>query len=436
MWTLFLFLYNLICVPLLYIVFYTGSLFNEKMKRGRKGRARYWENAKEIAARIPQDASVFLFHSSSVGEWEQAVPVIEKMKERDNSIFVIVTFFSPSGYHVVNNQIIDAKMYLPLDSFCNAKRFFTLFKPKAWIICKYDIWPNMLRAAKRNRIPVLLTSAELAEDSKRYTFPMNVVNKIYYKKIDYILAISEDTRQRFLKIFPFQDRLFTAGDSRFDRIYQKVQRILPEPPIRIFKMDDGFKLILGSCWPTDEKHVLPACVNLMKKHQKLQLIVVPHEISEAHIQSIEELFTAQGIDVERYSIFSKQEGTFAKVAIIDTVGILSKLYKITKLAYVGGSFGSGVHNVMEPAAFAQPIIFGPKHLNSFEACQLEYLMAAHTIHNQNEFEIIVEHMLNNEELRAAKGQDALKFLTDHLGSTDKTISLLEILKLIKPSDPE
>ena len=424
MFRILMIIYDIFLVPLTYAIFRVGALFNLKIKQGMEGRKLYFQNARALASLIPTNAKVYLFHSSSVGEWEQAVPIIEKMKERDSSVFVVVTFFSASGFNVVKNKIIDAKLYMPYDSKSNAKRFFELFKPKAWIICKYDVWPNMLLEAKRLSIPVLLTSAELAADSKRHVFPMKNLNKLFYSKIDYILTISEETRQRFLKIYPFPQRIKAFGDSRFDRIYDKVSKVMDEESIHIFKKEEPYTIILGSSWPEDEKQVLPALIRTMLKYQFVHTIIVPHEINESHLSSIETYFAEAEIATSRYSKFKEENGTQMRVAIIDTVGILAKLYKISKIAYVGGAFGAGVHNVMEPAAFAQPVLFGPKHINSYEACQLDHLMAAHTIHNENEFEIIVEYLITRDKLREDKGNDARKFLLDNLGATQKTLSLM------------
>jgi 3-deoxy-D-manno-octulosonic-acid transferase len=230
-----------------------------------------------------------------------------------------------------------------------------------------------------------------------------------------------------LTIYPFPDRLLVGVDSRFDRIYQKVERLLGEEPIRIFKMNEVFSFIMGISWPADEKIIFPALIRLMKRYHQLNVIIVPHEINESHIQTIEHLFRDEEFETERYSSFKKDDGTHARVAIIDTVGILSKLYRVTKLAYVGGGFGSGVHNVMEPAAFAQPVLFGPRHINSYEAVQLEYLLAAHTIRTEVEFEITAEYLITREKLRIEKGRDARKFLTDNLGSTQKTLDILELV---------
>jgi len=412
------------------LVFMIGSLFNKKIKEGFEGRKNYYAKARLIADAVPASANIFLFHSSSVGEWEQAVPIIEKLKEKDSNVYIIVTFFSSSGFTVVKNPIIDAKLYMPIDSKKNARMFFKLFKPKAWIICKYDVWPNMLFEAKKQGVAVLLTSAELAPDSKRHRFPMRIINKQIYKKIDYILTISKETHDRFMIIYPFPDRLIVGGDSRFDRIHQKVERLLIEEPIKIFKMHDVFTFIMGSSWPADEKIVLPPLIRLMKRYHQLNVIIVPHEINERHIQTIEKNFNEAEFEIERYSSFSKDNGTHTRVAIIDTVGILSKLYRITQLAYVGGGFGSGVHNVMEPAAFSQPVFFGPRHINSYEACQLEYLLAAHTINSESDFEIITEYLISRDKFRIEKGTDARKFLTDNLGSTQKTMTILEQMRLV------
>ena len=430
MWFLFLFFYNVVCVPLMYVVFVVGAFFNNKIKQGLTARIYYFKKVKTIVSNIPANSKVILFHSSSVGEWEQAVPIINELKSRDSSIYVVVTFFSPSGFNIVKNPIIDAKLYMPFDSWLGTRRFFALIKPKIWIICKYDVWPNMLASAKHFNVPVILTSAELAEDSTRYTFPMKYVNRVFYKKIDRILTISQDTRDRFLNIFPYDDRLTVSGDSRYDQIYQKAQKILEDVPLEIFKSSSKFKFIVGSSWPADEKHILPALIRLCEKYPHIQILVVPHEINEKHIQDIELDFYSKYIKTERDTDFLAQGGTDCRVAIINTIGLLAKLYRTTQLAYVGGAFSTGVHNVLEPAVFGQPVIFGPRYKNSYEACKLVDNLAAHSIHNENEFEVIVDYLIQKETLRIDKGNDAKRFLVDNLGGTKKTIKEIEALGII------
>lgn len=430
MWYIFLLLYNVFCVPLIYLVFTAGAIFNKKIRQGFLARLFYFKKLDESIKHMPAGAKVVLFHSSSVGEWEQAVPIIAKLKEREPELFVVVTFFSPSGYNVVKNPVIDAKVYMPYDSWLSTRRFFARIHPRVWIVCKYDVWPNMLASAKAYGVPVVLSSAELAEDSSRYKFPMRYLNSIFYQKIDRILAISEDTRDRFLKIYKDREHIVVSGDSRYDQIFQKAQRIQEEPMKMIFKRSDNFRIIVGSSWQADEKHYLPALVRLMKKYDQLDAIIVPHEIRERHIGELQTYFENAGIRAERYGAFKEEGDTSCRVAIVDTVGLLAKLYRSSHLAYVGGAFSTGVHNVLEPAAFGQPVLFGPRFKNSHEARKLVDNLSAHSIHNENEFEIIVDYLIQKESLRVDKGNDARRFLEDNLGGTEITMRVLEEMHVI------
>lgn len=424
--TLFLLAYNIFFVPLFIIGFRLGSLFNKKIKEGLHGRKNIFSLLKKQVSDIPDNAEIILFHSASVGEWEQAVPIITELKKRNKNIYIVASFFSPSGFRIVKNKHIDLKIYLPIDTPSNARRFFKLLKPKLWIISKYDVWPNFICEAKVNNVPIILASAELAPDSNRYKGIAKHFNKTFYKYFDYILPVSGDYKQRFLNIFPYPERIIVAGDARYDQIYRKTQKVIAKKEkVPVFNDDSGIAFIGGSIWPNDEKHIFPALERLLQKYERLSLILVPHELSESHIESIHKYFSTKGHSVERYSQFHYKNGTDARIAIIDTIGVLFKIYRKTEVAYVGGSFSTGVHNVLEPAAYGQPVVFGPRYKNSFEAREMVKMGCCFTINNEEEAEIIFDKLISDAKYRYERGKEAQNFLKQSLGATDKILKLLK-----------
>jgi len=426
----FLFFYTIIYVFLFIPIFCIGALFNAKMREGLIERIRQPKKIKKFAQENAGKTIVF-FHSSSVGEWEQSIPIIKSLKQKHPEIVVLASFFSPSGMKHAKKDDVDCSIYLPFDVCIANYVFFKRIRPKAWVVSKYDIWPGILLAAHWAQVPVLLCSAELAEDSVRYKGINAVVNRLFYKYITYILPVSEDYKQRFLNIFPYEERLEVVGDARYDQIIAKAEAVQTQEDIAIFENPLPITFIGGSIWPADEKHLFPALIKVFKEHDNLQLVLVPHELHESHLQAIEQTFAAEGIATERYTIFSKKESkkTAGRVAIVDTIGMLAKLYKNADLVYVGGAFSTGVHNVAEPSAFANPVVFGPKHVNSYEAVQLKTKAGGFPVNNQDECYEILSKLVSDEAFRKEAGQKNRDFLYASKGAAEKiTKHILEYIE--------
>lgn len=425
----FLFIYTIIYVFLFIPIFCIGAIFNTKMREGLIGRIKQPKQIREFAKEHANDSVVF-FHSASVGEWEQSIPIIKKLKEIHPEIKILSSFFSPSGMNHAKKDNVDMSIYLPFDFCITNYQFFKKIKPKAWVVSKYDIWPGILLAAHWANVPVLLCSAELAKDSMRYKGINAIVNRLFYKYITYVLPVSEDYKERFKNIFPYEDRLEVVGDARYDQIIAKAENVKNQPNLELFENPLPITFIGGSIWPADEKHLFPALLKVFKEHPHLQLVLVPHELHEDHIQAIEKTFNQEGIATQRYSDFSLSETqkTACRVAIINTVGMLAKLYKNTDIAYVGGAFSTGVHNVAEPSAFANPVIYGPKHINSFEAMQLKQVAGGFPISNETECYKILTKLVEDEQFRKEAGQKNHDFLYASKGASDKIVKhVLEFL---------
>ncbi|HHP7242959.1 MAG TPA: 3-deoxy-D-manno-octulosonic acid transferase [Cyclobacteriaceae bacterium] len=414
--------YRYVISPFYRVVYLIAGFFDPKVEKGLVGRKGLFKNLRK--ATIPEHTKRILIHCASVGEWEQALPIIHHLKKLDNTLFIAVSFFSPSGYNYSGNHpLVDFKFYLPFDTYGNAKRLFKLIRPDLWIISKFDVWPSHLMAAGKLTIPVLMIDATLSEDSGRDKGIVKTFSRYIYKNFDYLFPISGFDADRFYKIFPFRERMAVTGDTRFDQVKLRAQKAIDAGKINLFKSTKNITLILGSTWPQDEEEVLPATINLLKKYGQLQVIAVPHEIGKKHLNDIEEQFSNSGFEPTRYTQI--KEATDKRVVVIDVIGVLARLYQNTDVAFVGGSFGKTVHNVMEPAVFGQPVLFGPDHVNSFEALELKKIGAAFSVENGKAFEEKVHELITNDELRRKTGKLAKDLIDDNLGASEKIMNILK-----------
>ena len=242
--------------------------------------------------------------------------------------------------------------------------------------------------------------------------------------VSHFFPISEEDKKRFQVLVPEEYKYTVAGDTRYDHVFNRGQRAKDAGDVKIFSNTGGITLIAGSTWPADEKHVLPALAHLLRDYPDIKAIVVPHELHENHLRDIEEVFTRQGIVTNRYTEFSGQGETGARLVIFNTIGLLARLYKQTHIAFIGGGFGKGLHNVMEPAVFGQPVLFGPNHLNSHEAGELLNIGAAYRVTTGDEIYEKIRLLINNGSLRTAMGEKARYLVHDNTGATAIIINKL------------
>jgi len=418
-------LYNILVVPVIVAGFYCGSFFNLKMKEGRKARRKQFTLLHTAIAKVEPGRKRIFFHCTSAGEWLQAIPIIEILKIRNPNLYIMVSFFSPSGFSFAKNPAeVDLKFYLPLDTRRAARRLFNLLKPDCWIISKFDIWPNHVVEASKLRIPIVITSATLSPDSGRDKGISRLFNKIIYGKISHFFPISGEDKKRFQSLVPDESKYTVAGDTRYDHVFNRGQKAMNAIDINIFSKKMRITIIVGSTWPADEKHILPALVRLLTEFQDIQTIVVPHELQENHLKDIEGVFARHGIECRRYTDFSGTGTTDVRVVVFNTIGMLARLYKQTNIAFIGGSFGKGTHNVMEPAVFGQPVLFGPNYLNSHEAGELLNIGAAFRITNEQEFYEKVSLLIQNDQLRNSMGEKARNVIYENKGATEIIVNKL------------
>lgn len=424
---LILTLYNLIFVPFLFVLFHILGLFNKKVKKGIKGRKKLFQNLEiKIKEKFNPQKPIFWFHSSSLGEFEQAKPIIAKIKEKVNPN-IIVTFFSPSGYeHSKNYALADVISYIPFDSIFNAKRFINLIKSNRTFVflMKYDIWPNHLYMAKKNNFTLCLANTIVNEE--KLTFLKRFFYGAIYELFDHIFLISNDDEKNIQKLNLQNPKILTTGDTRYDQVFSRSQdalkkRIIPE---NVTKTKDGTRkkiFVVGSSWREDEDVIIPAIIKIQKYQPEILTILVPHEPTEQNIERIEKELENKTSHIR----FSKiEEYSDEKVIIVDSVGHLMALYSYADVAYVGGSFKQGIHNVLEPATYGIPVIYGPKINNSPEAQKLAQIGCGFIVKNEKEFYKILRKLLSDENLKTEAGKKSYELVKLNLGATEKIIEAI------------
>ncbi|MES2864964.1 MAG: glycosyltransferase N-terminal domain-containing protein, partial [Bacteroidota bacterium] len=393
-----LFIYNLIVLSAAQILKLL-ALFSPKMKLFVEGRKSVFQTLKD---KIHSEDKVFWFHAASLGEYEQGLPVIEKIKEQFPHHKIVITFFSPSGYEVrKNNAIADVTVYLPLDTRANAKQFLDLVHPEKVFFIKYEFWPNYLNELKQRSIPTYLISGIFREKQVFFKWYGSFYRKAL-QTFDYFFVQNEKSKNLLQSIGFTNVRV--SGDTRFDRvvaILEKDNSLDFMDSFTLFGKTKMKTIVIGSSWPKDEELL----VNFINQaSDNVKFIIAPHNIKSEQIQNLQQAITKKTIlfsDVETRLIASLQD---YNVFIVDTVGILTKIYSYADIAYVGGGFGNpGVHNILEPATFGIPIVIGSNYSHFAEATALVALEGCISIKNQTELNEAFNLLLQNEDERYEKG---------------------------------
>lgn len=420
-WVVF---YNAIVVPLLGVAILTAAVFEQKVRRGIRGRQNLLSTlaTRTSSFRLHRSPRIW-FHSSSLGEFEQAKPIIAELKRRRPDCTIVASFFSPSGYdHSKNYKLADVITYLPFDSYSNARRFVATVAPDAAVMVRYDVWPNHIWALQRDNVPLFLANATMRRHSLRRLPVVRNFHHTVYNAFDYILTVSDKDVDAFKQFQLSKPRIDAIGDTRFDQVWQRsiesrAKHILPRE-LTAKKLI----IIVGSSWDSDEAVLIPALARLTKKHKRLLIILVPHEPTLDNLERIERELEGR-LTAIRFSDlhdYRKQD-----VVIIDSVGILMSLYRYADVSFVGGSFKQGIHNVLEPAVYGQPVVFGPVYHNSHEASQLIGEGAGFVGSNEEELFQHFDTLLSSEALRLKAGKRAKAFVERNTGATRRFLSYLE-----------
>ncbi len=418
-------LYNVLIIPPLYIFLQLGSIFNPKIKRGIKGRKRIFEELILNAASLDKSKKLIWFHSSSLGEFEQAKPIIQELK-KDAAINILITFFSPSGYENSRKYpYADLVSYLPFDSMTYAERFISIVRPDLAILMRYDIWPNHIWAMKKRNIPCFIVDATMKKNSPRKIPVIKTFHKLLFGDVSRILTVSDQDVEGFRDFKIENVKLTAVGDTRFDRVYEKSLAAKGKNIIREGLLKNKKVFVAGSTWDMDENVILPAFVKLAKYTSDIIMILVPHEPTIANLERIENEIagTMKSIRFSHLNSYSNE-----RIIIVDSIGILLTLYAYADLAFVGGSFKQNIHNVLEAAVYGMPVLFGPKIDNSQESKELLKRGGGILIRNQKEAYRQLRTCFSNEVLRKEKGRIAAEYVKENLGATKKILK--EIYEVI------
>ena len=387
------------------------ALFSPKLDLFVKGRKSVFET---LADKIKTSDKTIWFHAASLGEYEQGLPVIEAIKQHYPNHKIVLTFFSPSGYEVrKNNTIADVTVYLPLDTISNAKQFVQFVHPEKVFFIKYEYWPNYLKELKNQNIKTYLISGIFREKQLFFKWYGGFYRKALHT-FDYFFVQNESSKT-LLKSIGFTN-VKVSGDTRFDRVVSILERDNTLDFVEQF-INNKTTIVIGSSWPKDEE-LLVNYIN--QSSDDVKFIIAPHNIDKNQILNLKAqiskktiLFSEKdNVDLSNYAVF-----------IIDTIGILTKIYSYADIAYVGGGFGnSGVHNILEPATFGIPVVIGPNYSHFSEATALVNLEGCLTIQNQTQLNEAFDLLLQNEDERLEKGHICSTFVQMNKGATQTLIS--------------
>jgi 3-deoxy-D-manno-octulosonic-acid transferase len=407
-----LFLYNLV-ISIAGFFLKIVALFSPKIKLFVAGRKNVFSVLQEKIK--PSDKTIW-FHSASLGEYEQGLPVIEKIKEKYPDHKIIVTFFSPSGYEVrKNNTVADVTVYLPLDTRSNAKKFLKLVHPELAFFIKYEFWLNYLKELETSKTPTYLISGIFRDNQMFFKWYGGFYRKAL-KAFTYFFVQNESSKEK-IEAIGFHN-VIVSGDTRFDRVNAILERDNTLDFIENFK-NNSPTIVIGSSWPKDEA-LLAEYINQAPDHVKF--IIAPHNIKVDQIESLKSQITKstvlfsekKGLDLSGYNVF-----------IIDTIGLLTKIYSYGTIAYVGGGFGNpGIHNILEPATFGIPIVIGPNYSNFAEAVQLVALEGCIVISNSNELKENLDRLLNDNLFFEEKSNICRSYIQDNTGATNTIMNIV------------
>src|SRR5690606_7358927 len=408
-----LFLYDIL-IAFVGLLLKIIALFNKKIKLFIDGRK---QSFRIISEKLTPNDKTIWFHAASLGEFEQGLPVMEEFKKKFPNHKLVLTFFSPSGYEVrKNNTIADVTVYLPWDTKRNVKKFLKIVHPEMVFFVKYEFWINYLNQLHKQQISTYLISGIFREDQAFFKWYGGFYRKAL-RAFDYFF-LQNNTSKQLVESLGFNN-VIVSGDTRFDRVFAIFERDNYLEFVEQFKANKSL-VVIGSSWEADEKLLVEYINN---NSHSTKFMIAPHNIKSEQISNLKSHFTKKAV------LYSEKENIDLAdfdVMIIDTVGILTKIYSYANVAYVGGGFGNpGVHNVLEPAVFGVPIIIGPNYEHFAEATELVYLGGAISIKNQAELNATFDYLITDHQERKNKGQICSDFVFNQKGATQKIMNYFE-----------
>ena len=389
--------------------------FNQKIKYFVEGRKKTFLTLQE---NLPTSKEIIWMHAASLGEYEQGLPVLEALKKVRPNYYYLLTFFSPSGYEVKKDSTpADLVMYLPMDTQKKARRFLDGIQPKIALFIKYEIWPNYLSELQNRHVPTFLVSGIFSKRQVYFKWYGGFMRKAL-KAFDHFF-VQEDNSKKLLDAVGCQN-VTISGDTRFDRVHEILHQENFLDFMERFKGNSKC-FVAGSTWPEDEKIML-GFIN--SAQTDIKIVIAPHNIKVNHISSLQAAITKKSV---LYSDVASEKVSEAEVLIIDTIGLLTKIYSYADMAYVGGGFSTGLHNTLEPAVFGTPVLIGPHYEGFYEAKELVSQKGIISISNQREFEGTIRQLIEDDKFSAQTGSHNTAYLLQKKGATQKVMEYLKPL---------
>ncbi|MDR2126694.1 MAG: 3-deoxy-D-manno-octulosonic acid transferase [Prevotellaceae bacterium] len=400
------FLYN-ISIHIYGRLIATASLFNEKAKKRHQGSHNTWNILEE---KTDKKLRYVWFHVSSLGEFEQGRPLLEKLKQKYPETKILLTFFSPSGYEVRKDYPnVDAVCYLPIDTAKNAKKFLSLVNIEKAIFVKYEFWGNFLNELKKRNIPTYIISAIFRKEQAFF----KIYGSFYRKMLKCFthLFVQDNNSYKLLKSIDIY-KVTVAGDTRFDRVNNIAHQAKNLPLIEKF-INGKHVIVAGSTWESDEDLL----IKYFNQKKNIKMIIAPHEIHESHIAEICSKLQCPHL---RYSQLAEDNAANVDCIIIDSFGILSSVYRYADIAYIGGGFGAGIHNTLEAAVYGIPIVWGPNYAKFREACELVACGGGFSVTDYKSLKDVLDSLF----IDSTVGNKVAEYVKQNLGATDKILKAI------------
>lgn len=390
------------------------ALFNKKVSKMVEGE----KNALSVLQqRIDPQAKYIWFHAASLGEFEQGRPLIELIRKRYPQYKILQTFFSPSGYEVRKDyKGADVVCYLPLDTPRNVHRFIDAAHPCMAFFVKYEFWKNYLGELHRRQIPAYSVSSIFRPNQIFFRW-YGICYRDVLKCFTHLFVQNEESVRLLGKIGVTATTI--VGDTRFDRVLDICSRTKELPLVKMFKGENNYTLVAGSSWAPDEDIFIP----YFNTHPEMKLIIAPHVIEESHLQEIETKLQRPSV---RYTQATEKSICQADCLIIDCFGILSSIYRYGEVAYIGGGFGVSIHNTLEAAVYAIPVIFGPNNHKFLEAQGLKSCHGGFEIQSEIDFCRLMDKFFSDKYSLKVAGEAAGNYVKDNAGALEKIMSVVKL----------
>lgn len=415
--------YNILFLPLIWTGFRVISLFNPKIREGFKGRKTIFSDLKSW--KLNPTSKKIIFHSSSLGEFQQAIPIIKELSQKGYEI--IATFFSPSGYNNSKNLLPDIKKtYIPFDSYVNVKKFIDAVNPEMIVLMRYDLWYNFLYYSKKKNIKIVIANARFDEKDKFWKLHLvKSIKKSMYGMVDRMFVIDRSDYDNYVSMMKGYDtKVIMAGDSKFERVYEASKNIRVESVIDASILKDKKVFVIGSSWKDDEEIILPVINKLPEFGDNLLTVLVPHEPKETKILAIENNIKDNFSNLKTIRLSNIKNYSDENLVIVDSIGKLLSLYSAAYVAYVGGGFRTGLHNVLEPAIFNIPVFFANEVKNSDEDEILLDKGCGILVSTRDRFYRDFKKLLKDKEHYSKVCSGCSRVFSDTLGTTKKIVENL------------